>query len=421
MLVLQLLDILLMVLGTGALIYQVVYILVALLAKPRVFPEAAKDQRFAVLVSARNEENVLPHLIASLRANDYPQNLIDIWVVADNCSDNTAQVVKNLGEHVIERSDSEHIGKGYALTFLLNKMMALGQASQYDAFFVFDADNFVEPNYFTEMNKVFQAGFPVVTSFRTASNFDQNWVSSGSGIWWLREMRFVNSSRMILGNSAQVGGTGFMFSQAVMRMNDGWRFHLLTEDAEFGLNCVLNGIRIGYCNSAILYDEQPVRFSQSWQQRLRWSVGYLQVWRYYAGALVEHMVRERDLSALDFSLFLAPFTAMWFLRIIIGYVFAALGFITVSSQNQVLINWIIGLVGGMLLMMALAVLCCILERDKIPASNKALLGYCLSFPVYFMSLVPISILALISKPQWKPIAHQGCQIVTASNSESEEA
>ena len=93
-------------------------------------------------------------------------------------------------------------------------------------------------------------------------NLSDNWVSSGSALWFIRESRFVSASRMWLGNSCHVGGTGFMFSQEIMRRNNGWKFHLLTEDLEFTMDSVLHGDRIGYCGTAILYDEQPVTFAQ---------------------------------------------------------------------------------------------------------------------------------------------------------------
>lgn len=122
-------------------------------------------------------------------------------------------------------------------------------------------------------------------------------MSSGSALWFIRESRFLSNSRMILGSSCHVGGTGFMFSREVMKRNKGWKFHLLTEDLEFTRIRFCMGDRIGYCGTAILYDEQPVTFSQSWRQRLRWSKGFLQVFRYYGSALLKHAVRERDSPA----------------------------------------------------------------------------------------------------------------------------
>ena len=198
-----------------------------------------------------------------------------------------------------------------------------------------------------------------------------------------------------------------MFSREIMKRNRGWKFHLLTEDLEFTMDSVLHGDRVGYCGTAILYDEQPVTFRQSWRQRLRWSKGFLQVFRYYGPALIRRAVRERDFSAVDFTLLLCPFTVLAIVRMVLGLFFALFGFVTWASQLGALVGWASGILMSVLGMMGLAALTIVVERDRIGASNKELLAYVLSFPVYMFSYVPISFQAIFSKAQWKPIEHQG--------------
>ena len=407
MVLLSVLDVLLMVIGIAGLIYQGACIVLSLFAKPVRFPEAPMDRRYAVLISARNEEKVIGNLIGSIRSQTYPSSLVDIWLVADNCTDGTADLARSRGCHVIERHNDRLIGKGYALTYLLDRMIDSGDADRYDAFFVFDADNLLDPHYIEEMNKAFQSGFRILTSYRNSVNLNDNWVSSGSALWFIRESRFLNNSRMILGSSCHVGGTGFMFSQEVMRRNRGWKFHLLTEDLEFTMDSILHGDRIGYCGTAVLYDEQPVTFAQSWRQRLRWSKGFLQVFRYYGPALIRRAVRERDFSCIDFTLLLCPFTVLGVVRVALGILFAACGFVSWNSQLAALGGWSSGIVLSILGMMALAGLTIVAERRQIGATNRELFAYVLSFPIYMLSYVPISFQAIFSKAQWKPIQHKG--------------
>ena len=407
MVLLVVLDVLLMVVGAAGLVYQGACIVMSLFAKPVQFPEAPMDMRYAVLISARNEEHVISNLIDCIDNQTYPTDLIDIWLVADNCTDNTAQVVRDLGCHVIERHNTELVGKGYALTYLLDHMIDSGLADTYDAYFVFDADNKLDKRYFEEMNNAFHSGFKILTSYRNSVNLADNWVSSGSALWFIRESRFLNNSRMLFGSSCHVGGTGFMFSKEIMKRNRGWKFHLLTEDLEFTMDSVLHGDRVGYCGSAILYDEQPITFAQSWRQRLRWSKGFLQVFRYYGPALIRRAVRERDFSAVDFTLLLCPFTVLGVTRMVLGLLFAAFGFVSWQSQLSSLANWSGGIVLSVLGMMALAGLTIVAERGQIGATNKELLAYVLSFPIYMLSYVPISFQAIFSKAQWKPIEHKG--------------
>ncbi|MBM6699949.1 glycosyltransferase family 2 protein [Bifidobacterium pullorum subsp. saeculare] len=407
MVLLSVLDAIIFVVGAAGMIYQGACILIGLFSKPVRFPDAPMDKRYAVLISARNEEHVVGNLIDSIRAQTYPARLIDIWLVADNCTDRTADVARARGCHVVERHNLDLVGKGYALSYLLGAMIESHAADPYDAFFVFDADNILDRHYFEEMNKAFQSGFRILTSYRNSKNLNDNWVSSGSALWFIRESRFLSNSRMILGSSCHVGGTGFMFSQEVMRRNKGWKFHLLTEDLEFTMDSVLHGDRIGYCGTAILYDEQPVTFQQSWRQRLRWSKGFLQVFRYYGPALIQRAVRERDFSSIDFTLLLCPFTVLSVIRVVLGLLFAAFGFVTWQSQIGSLTGWTGMIVMAVLGMMALAGLTIAAERDHIGATNKELIAYVLSFPIYLLSYVPISFQAMFSKAQWKPIVHKG--------------
>lgn len=340
---LSLLDLIIFVTGGLSVIYTIITVLVGLVNKPKPFPPSPKDKRYAILISARNEANVIGNLIASIRANDYPQDLVDIWLVADNCTDDTASLCRGMGVNVIERHDTQHVGKGYALTYLLNAMNLRGVTARYDAFLVFDADNLLDRHYLSAMNDGFHAGYEVLTSYRNSRNFNANWVSSGSALWFIRESRFLNNSRMVFGTSCHVGGTGFLFSQRIMRRNDGWKFHLLTEDMEFSLDCILHGDRIGYCGTAMLYDEQPVSFFQSWRQRVRWSKGFYEVFYYYGYALVRRAIRERDFSCVDLSLMLCPFTLVSAVRILLGLLFAACGFVTWDSQIQQITGWVTGI------------------------------------------------------------------------------
>ena len=136
------------------------------------------------------------------------------------------------------------------------------------------------------MNKVFDSGYKVITSYRNSKNYDSNWISAGYSLWFLREAKYLNNSRMQLGTSCAISGTGFLVSAEIIRNNGGWIHHLLTEDIEFTVDSVIHGVKIGYAANAILYDEQPTLFRQSYNQRLRWAKGFYQVFAKYGLGLV---------------------------------------------------------------------------------------------------------------------------------------
>ena len=195
--------------------YQFVYILVPFVVKDKRKGEAV-SHRYAVLVSARNEEAVIGNLIESIKRQTYDGGLVTTFVVADNCTDDTARVAADAGAIVFERFDTANVGKGYALNYLLHRIDELFPERPFDGYFVFDADNVLEENYIEEMNKVFSQGYGIVTSYRNSKNFGDNWISSGYALWFLRESQFLNHARFNLGTSCAVSGTGFLFSRKVL-------------------------------------------------------------------------------------------------------------------------------------------------------------------------------------------------------------
>lgn len=178
-----------------------------------------------------------------------------------------------------------------------------------DAFIVFDSDNIVDSNYVSEINKTFNNGYQVITSYRNTKNYGDNWISSGYGLWFLREAMYLNQPRWKIGSSCGVSGTGFLFSSKVLEECGGWNFHLLTEDIEFTADCIVNNRKIGYCPKAMFYDEQPTSFKQSVTQRLRWSKGYLQVLGKYGKKLFKCALKGK-FSVFDMLMNITPATVL---------------------------------------------------------------------------------------------------------------
>ena len=190
--------------------YQFLYLLVPFIKKEKPC-ENVTLHKFAVLISARNEAAVIAQLIQSIKDQSYPSNLVDVFVMADNCTDNTADIARAAGAIVFERENKEQVGKGYALDCLYNKIMENYPPNEYDGFFVFDADNVLDEHYIEEMNKTFSQGYRIITSYRNSKNYDSNWLSAGYALWFLRESKYLNNARMLLGTSCAVSGTGFLF------------------------------------------------------------------------------------------------------------------------------------------------------------------------------------------------------------------
>lgn len=389
--------------------YQFFYLFIALIKKPKPLPDTAARHRYCVLIAARNEERVIANLIRSIKEQTYPQSLIDICVVADNCTDRTAAVARQAGAYVTERQNASLVGKGYALDYLLKNLPA---PQKPDAYLVFDADNILDPHYIEEMNKVYAAGYLASTSYRNSCNYDSNWISAGYGLWFLRESRYLNQARMQLGTSCAISGTGFMVAASVIEKNNGWIHHLLTEDVEFSVDSVLHGITIGYCGTAVVYDEQPVTFSQSWSQRLRWCKGFYQVLARYGQGLVRTIAGLRSFAAFDMLMAIAPAALISVTTLLLNGAALAWGVLTESASLITLCadSLFSSIWGYYQVLFVLGIVTVITEWKSIRTGVIKKLLYSFTFPIFMFTYVPIAIAAFRKNIGWSPIVHTGYQV-----------
>lgn len=396
--------------------YQMLYVLYSMVfRKVKPLPETEKKNRFAIMISARNEEGVIFELLDSLAKMDYPRELFDIYVIADNCTDNTAEVSRKHGAIVFERYNHVKKGKGYALHEMYHQIIALKGHDYYDAYVVFDADNLVDPSFLKEVNKKWaMGGYDALTTYRNSKNFSTGWLSAAYSIWFMHEARHLNYVRDQIGAQCMISGTGFVVAEHVMKCNDGWPFYFLTEDIQFSVDATLQGYRIGYVDSAILYDEQPSTMKQSWAQRLRWAKGFYQIDLKYLGSLTKALFSvkgvRRKIGVFDVMMTCLPCSLLTV--VIAGMaLFILLGSLYMPYYVRLLFQQeMITLLVGMLLgmwqsMVILASLTVASEWDRIPASSKDKLKYLVIFPLYMLTYIPITIQALFTKVTWKPIQH----------------
>ena len=267
-------------------LYKMIFKLTGVVAT-RKFKKASKKHKYAILIAARNESAVIGNLIDSIRKQDYPKELLDIFVVADNCTDDTAEVARRLGANVYERTDTEHRTKGFALQYLVKCIDRDIGVKSYEAYMIFDADNLLKSDYVSRMNDSFDAGEKIVTSYRNTKNFSDNWIAASYGIHWLRTIRNEHRAKSLFRLATRIQGTGFLFSNELIE--NGWNYTSLTEDRAFCADAVVKGYKISYNNNAIFYDEQPVNLRVALRQRIRWAKGHLQAFAESGGKLFIHI------------------------------------------------------------------------------------------------------------------------------------
>ena len=403
--VLSILNMILAILFTVTSLYQLLYVVLGTVGKQKAHNAAPLRHRYAVLIAARNEERVIGHLLDSIRDQDYPSDLVDVYVIADNCDDATARVAREHGACVYERRDERRIGKGYALDELLRGIRRDRPDLRYDGFFVFDADNLIEKNYISEMNRVFSEGHKVVTGYRNTKNYGDNWITGGYGLYFIRESAQMNSSREYIGSSCFVSGTGYLFASSLLGEDGEWKWFTLTEDLEFSAYLITHGEKIAFCRSAVLYDEQPVGFYPSLMQRARWIRGYFQVIARYGGDLVKGLFRRGGFACYDMLMNMMPLVLTVF-SFLFNFGMLILGLTVESDQMWVAAVSCFSGIGGSYLILFLFGLCAVWkERRHIRCTPSRIVRYIFTFPLFIFSFCIAVIIAAFSKPQWKHIDH----------------
>ena len=261
--------------------------------KPKQYP---LQTRFAILIAAHNEELVIQGLIRSLKQVNYPESLYDILVIADNCTDNTAQIARNLGVKVFERFDSVRRGKGYSLEWMFKQLFAMDE--KYNAICILDANNLVSPNFFLEMNKQLCLGHQVIQGYLDSKNPHDSWISGNYSIAYWISNRLFQLPRHYLGLNCALGGTGFVMTTDVLK-EIGWDATCLTEDLEFSMKLVGKGLKVAWAHEAIVCDEKPLKLMQSWRQRKHWMQGHSDCARRFAKNLFAKAWKDKDMVAFD--------------------------------------------------------------------------------------------------------------------------
>ncbi len=393
---------------TIAYFYQVIYLLVAARKGTVVLPEAKEQHRFAFVIAAHNEEPVIANLVKSIKGQEYPEELIDVFVIADACTDKTADEARGAGAITWERNDLARKGKSWVLDYAFNRILN-EYGDKYEGYFVFDADNILSPTYVQEMNKLFDMGYLVGTSYRNSKNFGSSWISAANALWFIREARFLNNPRMMLGASCAISGSGWMVSQRIVRGMHGWDFHTLTEDIQFSTFCAANGITVGYA-PAEFYDEQPIDFKSSWIQRMRWTKGFYQVFFSYAANLLTG-IRKGHFPAYDMFMVIAPGMILTILSFMVNFIYLLIGVMSkgyFATGRELLLcasSLIMAFLSMYIVFFLLAVITTIAESDHIYASKWCKIKNVFTFPIFMMSYIPITVVALFKKVEWVPTKH----------------
>ncbi len=383
-------------------VYQLIISLcsfIKLKDKPKVID---KNHKFVAIIPAHNEESVVGSLIESLKKQNYPKELYDIYVIADNCTDNTEKIAKDLGANVFVRKEKEKTKqtKGFALQTFLNELLS-NKKMDYDAFCVFDADNIVDENFLKAMNSHLCQGEDVVQGYRDIKNPTDSWISAGYAIFYWMMNRFYHLARYNAGLSPLINGTGFMVKFDVIRTT-GWNTNTLTEDIEFSLKRIIQGQKLGWATDAIVYDEQPVKFKPSWSQRSRWTIGHLQCLQEYTGDLAKAAIKNKTLMNFDGLLYIVGTAPMFVVTLLLLLSNALIYLGKEMTTMEFIINILKYVIPTFFLPIFTAIIIMIIDKKPIKKMWKGLVMY----PVFLGSWLVINFKCLFKRDTtWEKIEH----------------
>ena len=398
------------------LIHKIFYHFYGLMPSQK-FPEAKKQHKFAVLIPARYESSVIEGLLKSLQEQDYPKELIKTYVITESENDPTNEICKKYeNTEYFVRPNLLVKSKGGALDQVLKHLInnGIAEKEQFEAYFIFDADNLLSPTFFTEMNKTYDAGYEIAISYRNAKNWNDGWISSCSALTFSMINTFQNKCRSRFNKNVVVSGTGFYVSARVINELGGWPFQTLTEDAEISSYSVLNNIKGVYNEQAEHFDEQPINLSVSWNQRIRWVKGHMQVTKKYSKPLIISSLhsQENKIGKFEFGINIIPVAVPIVTIIVYCFTMLVMGFLGIclqvppSTYLKAFIYLGIALASTYLFLMLYTIMLIYYEKihHKINLSLKNTIITILMNPFFFGSWIPIGVVALLKKEvTWKRI------------------
>lgn len=405
-LILSILNVFTMVLQILALAVTLYYFVIGIfgfIPKKETSEPSDRKNTFALLVAAHNEEIVIGNMVDSLMALDYDKDAYDVFVIADNCTDNTASVAREHGAIVYERFNATQRGKGFALEWMFDKLFNMEK--KYDYIGIFDADNLVDSKFLFEMNKQINNGYSVVQGYVDSKNPFDSWITCAYSFSFWSVSRVFQMARHNLGLSCQLSGTGFVMKTELLQKL-GWGATCLTEDMEFTMKLALNDEKVGWAHKAIIYDEKPLTLVQSWKQRKRWMQGHADVASRFFFKLMKKAFTEGKFVCFDCAIYLVQP-----IRII------ALGVITLFAWLQAAYpNGDIGffhmdyifspIVWNTFVILQFLYMPVVIAIERKRFDRRMFWGY-ITFIFYNLTWIPIAIQGMIdkNKTEWSHTKH----------------
>lgn len=281
---------------SGYTVYLLGLTLAAATVKEKRINTESPITRIAILIPAHNEEQVIARTLQSLKKCNYPTHLYDCWVIADNCTDCTAEVAIAEGAKVVERNNEKQKGKGYALEFGFSRL--LNHSKEYEGVIVLDADTVTEPNTLLVADEYLRNGHRVIQLSDMVEPAEGSWSNESIRIGFILYNYVRPLGRKKLGLSAGLRGNGMIFNREIINKYN-WNTYSLAEDLEFGLELLLKGEIVVFAPEATVWARMTSNPDYAESQRRRWEIGRYPVVAKYAPALLRAGIIRRKWKFAD--------------------------------------------------------------------------------------------------------------------------
>lgn len=405
------------------LVVQILYVLFARVKK-KTFPKSEKKARVAFIIPAFNEASVIYDTVKeALEKQDYPKELYDVYVVANNCTDNTADLARKAGAKVLilDDPDPTHRMALYPLKFGINHIL---ETKKYDLVIHLDADNHLNPEFLSLMNDAYQSGVDFARPYEGSLNATQNFFTKACTLFYSFDSRYGSRVRERLNIAAHINGAGATMSTRMLEKCGGYDCQTISDDAEFNFNRMLDGYKGHYVEDAVVYEDAPSTFKDTVNRNKRIFNGGIKLLKTKILQMLGKFFKTGRISYIEMFMsyifiFLTVVLCTWFpIYYIYHFVYLALcangtiatTMFTATYYNSVLWNTIYA-GGGILLALFLffgvlqGIILVLSDYKKMGAkSPKEMISGALLFPAFLVVyVVTLCAGAFSKKPGWDKI------------------
>jgi 1,2-diacylglycerol 3-beta-glucosyltransferase len=310
------------------------FVLTLLSRKPAPPSAAGSHVRFDVLVPAHNEATGIGRTVSNLQTLDWPRDQFRLMVIADNCTDKTAQLAAEAGATVWERTDAGRRGKGYALAWAFNRCIAERRAS---AIVVIDADSVVSRNLLAAFATRLSGGAVAAQCHYGVLNPLESWRTRLMTIALSCFHAVRSRARERLNLSCGIRGNGWCIATSLLERMP-FESYSLAEDVEYGIDLALRlNTRVAYVDEAEVLGEMVSSAAAAGRQRQRWEGGRLALIGSRLPSLLRKAVLGPSAMCLDLALDLVvPPLSYIVLGAVFGLVLGAVGRSVYGGQTTTL-------------------------------------------------------------------------------------